>query len=638
MPAPTKFPADENDYPMVGETLGLWRLVRGIGRGGMGEVYEAEYDYVHLLSLRYAPEQRRLIEHELRALSRPEQARLAGDMLGTTLPPDARFAIKVCNARSGTAGHRRFLQEAEVAQRLGDHPYIVTVHALNAGDVQMPGGDLSRFALERGKYRDVAFMVMDLAKRDYDHTQLSLEDAVHVVRCIATALDHAHAQGVVHRDLKPENLLGTVEHPLLTDFGIAKELDQSEGLTRTGQIIGTLDYMSPEQATDAKRVDHRSDIYSLGVVLYEMATQGSLPYFHKSDRESCLSAIRSETIEPRWPREQAPGFPVGLERIILKAMAFRQEDRYQAMSEFIGDLDRWGRGEWISPIGRVRPRSWLRFQLRRHPRVVWGSVAAAAVAAIVAVALVVAPLLDGKRRQLDEQLDYLQGVVVRIKDGQLDQPSKDDYKKIADLDHSLRFYNDRYPEQHAKRAQLERELLINRRLVARFLGDDAPRAKDQLQIAAGLETPDWVLSKDQGLVLRERTSIPLGPYGAGAIRFALTCRTGEGFALLVREAHKPPRHQTRWWIQGGRLHHRYREDEKPAVELAPSQPLAGANVDLRIEFTLDGEALRVTAPRAGIWPVRGLDAGAAAVIELDLPKDTVLSVLEVRPLGPPAAR
>jgi serine/threonine protein kinase len=100
---------------------------------------------------------------------------------------------------------------------------------------------------------------------------------VHVVRCIATALDHAHHNGVVHRDLKPENILGTVRHPLLTDFGIAKELDHSLGLTRTGQVIGTLDYMSPEQATDAKTVDHRSDIYSLGVVLYEFATQGGLP-------------------------------------------------------------------------------------------------------------------------------------------------------------------------------------------------------------------------------------------------------------------------------------------------------------------------------------------------------------------------
>ncbi|HEX3132111.1 MAG TPA: serine/threonine-protein kinase, partial [Planctomycetota bacterium] len=362
--------ADEHDYPMVGETLGLWRLVRGLGRGGMGEVYEAEYDYIHLLSLRYAADQREMIRQELAAISRNDQALLAGDMLGTNLPPDSRFAIKVCNARSGTAGHKRFLMEAEVAQRLGDHPYIVTVHAVNGG-LDEHQGPARRLDLDRGKYRDVAFMVMDLATRTYDHCKLTTMESVQVVRCIATALDHAHRHGIIHRDLKPENILGPIEHPLLTDFGIAKEIDQTDGLTRTGQIIGTLDYMSPEQATDAKRVDHRSDIYSLGVVLYEMSTQGCLPYSHKLDRDTCLAAIRSERYEPRWPREYKLDFPVSLERIVLKAMAHHMENRYQAMSEFITDLDRFERGERIPFLGRVKVKSWARFQLRRRPKLVW---------------------------------------------------------------------------------------------------------------------------------------------------------------------------------------------------------------------------------------------------------------------------
>ena len=619
---------------MVGETLGLWRLVRGLGRGGMGEVYEAEYDYVHLLTLRYAAEQRALVEHELRALARDEQARLAGDMLGTPLPPDARFAIKVCNARVNTAGHRRFLQEAEVAQRLGVHPYIVTVHAVNAGGLSMPGSNLARFELERGRHRDVAFMVMDLAARDYDHTKLALDESVQVVRCIATALDHAHSQGVVHRDLKPENLLGSVRYPLLTDFGIAKDIDNSDGLTRTGQIIGTLDYMSPEQATDAKRVDHRSDIYSLGVVLYEMATQGCLPYFHKADRESCLAAIRSERSEPKWPREYVANFPVGLERIILKAMAYRQEDRYQAMSEFIGDLDRWTRGEWIPFWGRVRARNWLRFQVRRHPRVLWGSVAALAVALIVAAVLVLTPYLDGRRRTLDDQLDHLAGVVARIKAGEVDQPSKDDLSKLADLDHSLRMNTGRYPEQQERRARLGRELLATRRLIARFTGvtgDSAARSREQLQVATGAESPDWVLDKN-GLKMQELTRLQLGPYGAGAIRVALTVRTSEGFRLLVQEAGRQARHRTLWSIAGGTLQTLYREDEKPDQALHAPQPVPDP-IDLRIEFALGPEELRISSPRSAVHRVRGLDPGAAAVITLQLPKDSVLMQLEVRPDG-----
>ncbi len=637
---------DDHDYPMVGETLGLWRLLRGLGRGGMGEVYEAEYDYIHLLSLRYGPEQRDVIRQELAALSRRDQALLAGDMLGTSLPPEARFAIKICNARSGTPGHRRFLMEAEVAQRLGDHPYIVTVHAVNGG-LDEGHGPIRRLDLDRGKYRDVAFMVMDLANRTYDHCKLTCAESVHVVRCIATALDHAHRHGIIHRDLKPENILGSIEHPLLTDFGIAKEIDQTDGLTRTGQIIGTLDYMSPEQATDAKRVDHRSDIYSLGVVLYEMATQGCLPYSHKLDRDSCLAAIRSERYEPRWPREYRLDFPPWLERIVVKAMAHRMEDRYQAMSEFITDLDRYSRGERIGFLGRVRARSWARFQLRRRPKLIWGAAVLSAAVVILAGVLWAQDYLDVRRREITKQLDSFEDVVRRIEKRQQSQPLATDFKNLGDLDYNLKAAGpDLYGQERHRRAELGQRLQTHRWLEARFtargrtgqtLGDnDYLAARDQLQLAARIENPHWNFTKDSdGLVIEDPMAMRLGVYGAGECYVQIQVATGDGFWLRVRES-DDPRHVTTWAIHDGQLTLATKEDEKPETVLH-AEPLSASrsSYDLNIALQVGTADIRSWWPQPFLkFGFRGLRDGASAAVELNLPKGSRIKVVEVWPEGP----
>jgi serine/threonine protein kinase len=641
-PKPSTSDADEHDYPLIGETLGLWRLVSGLGRGGMGEVYEAEYDYVFLLSLSYAADQRLVIRKELQSLSRPEQARLAGEMLGTPLPPDARFAIKVCNARTGTPGHKRFLQEAEMAQRLGDHPYIVSVHALNMGGIEA-NADATKFLLERGKYKDVAFMVMDLAARDYDHGKLSLAEAVHIVRCIATALDHAHSNGIIHRDLKPENILGTISHPLLTDFGIAKEIDQTHGLTRTGQIIGTLDYMSPEQSTDAKRVDHRSDIYSLGVVLYEFATQGCLPYFHKMDRESCLAAIRSERVQPRWPREYKSDFPVGLERIILKAMAHRMEDRYQAMSEFITDLDRFSRHEWLPFWGRVKVKAWMRYQVRRHPRILWGSIGALSLALIAALVFWLPWRMDNTRREFDNKLDVLEKVVRKIERRDQSQLSKNEAAETASLATALAGAADRYRGQKDRYGELSRRLLGHRWLEATFSGtrrnsaapistEECIAAKERLTLAANAQSQLWNLS-ESGLNIQERVELTLEPYGTGTIYCLLQVKTCEGFHLKISEAVDRARHSIVWQIKGGILQLVYQEDEKAPVTLHQEiLPEAQRFVQRRIGIELRPDGM------ISWWPTKhvhdgypGLSDGTPASIKLDLPKDSVLSQIEIWP-------
>lgn len=628
------------DYPLVGETLGMWRLVRGLGKGGMGEVYAAEYDYAFLLTIRLEGAQRDLVRREISALPREQQARIAASYLGIHVPADAQFAIKVCNARVGTSGHRRFLQEAEVAQKLGDHPYIVTVHAVHTG---LDDGIGARLALESDRHRHTAYIVMDLATRDWRHDRLTIPQAVHIVRCIANALDHAHAKGIIHRDLKPENILGTIEHPLLTDFGIAKDEEQDEGLTRTGQIIGTLDYMSPEQTIDAKRVDRRSDIYSLGVVLYEMATGGHLPYAHKQDRESCLAAIRSEHIEPKWPREHVPDFPVALERIILKAMAHRPEWRYQTMAEFIADLDRFTRGEWVPFWGRVRPMSWLRFCFRAYPKAVWGTIAAVLLALGILASIYLPRWFDARRTEWSAAIAGLERSVGDIRARRAHQLTAEQRQSLEALRQRLLWREgDGYGDLRERLLAVQRDLLAESRLEVWF-GSNAPwpdalpfdRAKAELQTAARIENPAWYARGNDGLLMHDWQAMELAPYGQGSCyvlcRVSLPREGLERFRLEVREA-DDPRHAVEWSIDGKFLLLSWREDQKPA-QIIRREPLRSPLVQVALHVT--PEAVRSWAGTQELrHALPGLREEAPAAVRLELPKGTLLVGLGIWPRGP----
>ena len=194
----------------------------------------------------------------------------------------------------------------------------------------------------------------------------------------AEALEHAHEQGVLHRDIKPANLLVDGRGNLwITDFGLAR-LQGDAGLTMTGDLLGTLRYMSPEQAL-AKRVaiDHRTDIYSLGATLYELLTLA--PAYAGGDRQEILRRIAFE--EPRPPRRLNAAIPVDLETIVLKAMAKDPAGRYAAAQELADDLDRFLKRE---PIRARRSNAWERSVkwAQRRPAV------AALLATIVLVFLV----------------------------------------------------------------------------------------------------------------------------------------------------------------------------------------------------------------------------------------------------------
>jgi hypothetical protein len=151
---------------------------------------------------------------------------------------------------------------------------------------------------------------------------------------IASALDYAHQHGFIHRDVKPSNIfVGEGDHVTLTDFGIAKALSEARQLTRTGTLMGTPEYMSPEQA-EGRTVDYRSDLYALGVVLYHMLT-GRVP-FRRTTPAATMHAVIYESPPP--PRQLNPGIPPAVESVVLKAMAKRPEQRYQKGADLVAAL------------------------------------------------------------------------------------------------------------------------------------------------------------------------------------------------------------------------------------------------------------------------------------------------------------
>jgi serine/threonine protein kinase/predicted ATPase len=263
--------------------------------------------------------------------------------LGHDTQLDRPVAIKVLPAGSGplqTAGQRA-LQEARRLARLR-HPGIVAVHdvGIHEGQVYivsdyLDGPDLDRLLREN---------------------RPAWPEAARIAAAVADALAHAHAQLIVHRDVKPANILLTAEgEPVLVDFGLALDEAQAGGGEK-GVISGTPSYMSPEQlAGTAHRIDGRTDIYSLGVVLYQMLT-GRVP-FRASQLQELARQVRDD--EPQPPRQLVRDIPPELERACLKALAKRQHDRYTTAADFAEDLRRAVPMAAHAATFRVGPRSGL---------------------------------------------------------------------------------------------------------------------------------------------------------------------------------------------------------------------------------------------------------------------------------------
>ena len=236
--------------------------------------------------------------------------------LATDLRHDRPVALKVLHPQlAASLGPERFLREIKLAARL-QHPHILTV--LDSGDAAgrlwftMPfiEGESLRDRLVREK-------------------QLAVEDAVRIAREAADALDYAHRHGVIHRDIKPENILLSDGHALVADFGIARALGGDEHLTETGMAIGTPAYMSPEQAAGERELDARTDIYSLGTVLYEMLA-GEPPFAGPTMQAMAARRLSSEAPSVRQYRTAVPET---VDRAVRKALARVPADRFASAGE-----------------------------------------------------------------------------------------------------------------------------------------------------------------------------------------------------------------------------------------------------------------------------------------------------------------
>jgi serine/threonine protein kinase len=267
--------------------IGDYRIVREIGRGGMGVVYEAEQ-----ISL------------------------------------DRKVALKVLpnSSRTDPKQIERFRIEGQASAAL-NHPHIVPVYEIGCDQrvhyyaMQfVDGGSLAALVRE-GRSGLVAAI---LGPRE--SARLTLQ--------AAEALAHAHALGILHRDIKPANLLlDSTGHLWVADFGLARFLDKGD-LTQTGDVIGTLRYLSPEQAEGRRTVGPQTDVYSLGATLYELVTLQ--PAFDGQDRQELLRQITCD--KPIAPRRLDPTIPRDLETILTTAMAKEAQDRYGSARELADDL------------------------------------------------------------------------------------------------------------------------------------------------------------------------------------------------------------------------------------------------------------------------------------------------------------
>ncbi len=266
---------------MIGEKLGAYTIIEEIGKGGMATVYKAYQENV-----------------------------------------DRHVALKVIHhiMAQNQQAVQRFQREARLIAKL-EHPHIVPIYDFDGAN--------------EPPYIVMRYMDSGTLKTVLQHKRLPLEEVSYIVQQVCSALDYAHRQGVIHRDIKPSNIMVDRDgNAFVTDLGIARitsmSRDSDEPITATGTIIGTPDYMAPEQALGDPNVDHRADVYAMGVLLFEMLT-GRRPFMSESTTALMIMHMRDQI---PTATDVQPSLPPYVDELIFRSMAKRPEDRYSSAIEF----------------------------------------------------------------------------------------------------------------------------------------------------------------------------------------------------------------------------------------------------------------------------------------------------------------
>ncbi|MBK9360634.1 MAG: serine/threonine protein kinase [Rubrivivax sp.] len=302
--------------------LGRYRLVKVLGQGAMGVVYEA-----------------------------------VDTRLNRTVAIKTVLRSHMADETTASEYASRFEREAQAAARLA-HPHVVTVH-------------------DFGEHEDISYIVMEFVRgRELNHAfeageSFALSEAIRIMRELLAALDYAHQQGIVHRDIKPANvMLDQAGHVKLTDFGVARVASATQDRTMPGTLVGTPSYMSPEQILGLA-VGSRADIFAAGVILYQFLT-GKRPFSGGGPFGVQRKIVQDD---PEPPSVANPKLPAGFDLIVARALAKQPEDRYETAAAFAHDLERIG-----STLPRELPHIDLDFSAAPPPPVATTRAAPAATA------------------------------------------------------------------------------------------------------------------------------------------------------------------------------------------------------------------------------------------------------------------